>query len=221
MRWPWTKSPSCSQISLAWARGGCWVVLAKTSWTIVRWSVFTLDQSYWTTKEREWWEWFFICSHLSFVFLFFFHLGPILLDHQGERTMRRMFFNCSHLSFVFLTLDQYWTLRREVWEGFVFICWQRSQLLLYCFKLQVCTGVSTTFLLGRSVGSWEDNNNFSFWCLCVSEWISSWETYWRPVNCKPSHRTSGYKIRGLITWLSFNPYLSFVETYIITVIRII
>ena len=151
------------------------------------------------------------------------HSGPPRRE-DGEKDV----FNCSHLSFVFLTLDQYWTLRREVWEGFVFICWQRSQLLSCCFKLQVYTGVSTTFLLGRSAGSWEDNYNFSFWCPCVSEWISSRETYWRPVNCKPklffwleSHRSLGYKIRGLMTWLSFNPYLSFVETYIIIVIRII
>ena len=151
--------------------------------------------------------------------------GPARRE-DGEKDFSHLFlFVC-----FFFTLGQYlsWSaLRRDVWEGFVFLCWQRSQLLSCCFKLQVCTGVSTTFLLGRSAGSWEDNNNFSFWCLCVSEWISSWETYWRPVNCKPklffwleSHRSSGYKICGLVTWLSFNPYLSFLETYKIIVIRI-
>ena len=138
-------------------------------------------------------------SHLFLFVCFFLHLGSIfvVVSLEEKRVRRICFYSLAKKSAVVL--------------------------LLQITSVYKCLN---NFLV-RKISCESGRYIFSFWIVCVSEWISSWETYWRPVNCKPklffwleSHRSSGYKICGLVTWLSFNPYLSFLETYKIIVIRI-
>ena len=129
----------------------------------------------------------FICSHLSFVFFspWTNFVGPPRRE-DGEQD----FFLLQLFSLVicFLDLGPILDLAERSVRGICFYWLAKKSAVAPLLQITSVYRCLNNFLVRKiscEYQLWEDSFIFSLWCICVSEWISSWETHWRPVNFKP------------------------------------